>query len=294
MKAYVLGHPVEHSLSPVLHRAAYRVLKKQIEYSRWDTQESDLADRMSYAQGGKIVCGYSVTMPLKLQASQTVERLTDFAKTLGVVNTVYWRDGISWGHNTDVSGIVNALTNAGCRSVGTASTAVLGGGGTATSAIVALFWMGARSISLYVRNPHRTESVRAVAHALGISLSLKKLHDFAGAAAEHDAIISTLPPAGADQLVSSLGQATSGILLDVSYDPWPSAIATKWEVLGGRVVSGLEMLVYQAIDQVKLFTFSPLTEHLEHELEVLSAMCAVVGLPDRTDLPVQVYELPTN
>lgn len=117
-KAFVLGHPITHSKSPLLHRAAYQVMGLDIRYERLDTRENQLAEvfaRYTPQQGTR---GFSVTMPLKSAVKGYLDYLTPFAQAVGVVNTVYWQQGpdgkfVSYGDNTDVSGIVNALRQAG-------------------------------------------------------------------------------------------------------------------------------------------------------------------------------------
>ncbi|MFW0179800.1 shikimate dehydrogenase [Rothia sp. CCM 9418] len=293
-KAFVLGDPIEHSLSPSLHQVAYEHLGYEIDYFRWRTSIEELPERFLPALTENVV-GYSVTMPLKNAVVESLHELTDFAKILGVVNTVYWHgEGSSRqsiGHNTDVSGIVNALDYAGVRESTNSPRAILGGGGTATSALMALAFLGSIDVDLYVRSVQRASTVLRLAQKLGIRLNVCHFEDFASRHPMYEAVISTLPAGVADQFAPALKSSLSGVLLDVSYNPWPSTIASYWEKAGGVIVSGLDMLMYQAIDQVKLFTGHSLEDTLPEQLEMMNAMCAAIGLLPRKQLPVNVYSI---
>jgi shikimate dehydrogenase len=177
-----------------------------------------------------------------------------------------------------VAGIVNAVRHAGAGTP--AAPVILGGGGTAAAAVAALKELGAGSATVFVRDPSRTADVQAAAEALRFTLEVRPMTEAAGPTAAADVVISTLPPRAADALASdiaALKTSTPGVLLDVAYDPWPSLIANVWQTGGGAVVPGLEMLMYQAVEQVRLF--SRLDE--EVNASVIDVMCDAVGLPRR-------------
>lgn len=293
-KAFVLGHPIKHSKSPLLHRAAYRVLERSIKYERLDTVQAELSEIFKRFGPHDGTCGFSVTMPLKSAVIPYLDELSSFAQAVGVVNTVYWRYEHncwrSYGHNTDVSGIVNALGQAGL-SQAPLQAAVLGGGGTATAALAALRFMGCRQVDLLVRNSHRAQVAYEAANRLGIHLIVKSLADSWSHLCDYPLVISTLPAGAADAVVDIGSRSPhKGYLLDVSYDPWPSHLATIWQQSGGKVTSGLEMLMYQAVDQVKLFTGGSVSEELPKEDQVLAAMRKAVGLPATSYRPQQVCD----
>ncbi|MGH1978898.1 shikimate dehydrogenase [Rothia sp. L_38] len=295
-KAFVLGHPIKHSKSPLLHRAAYRALGVDMDYERLDTREDQLADVFALHTPEHGTRGFSVTMPLKSAVKEHLDYLTPFAQAVGVVNTVYWRHDVdgrlaSWGDNTDVSGIVNALRQAGL--VGNPQrAAIIGGGGTATAALAALSAMGAEGVRVFVRDASRAQGVADAATRLGLNLDFSPIDSFARSYAEFDVTICTLPAGAADQLLATANRGRSaGYLLDVSYDPWPSVLAGEWESRGGTVTSGLEMLMYQAVDQVKLFTGHDRSHPLPRQKEVLAAMRQAVGLPITGFEPESVNEL---
>lgn len=316
--AYVLGHPIDHSLSPNLHRAAYKYLGESLSYDRRDTTTDGLAAIFAEAKTGQCLRGLSVTMPLKTAVIQYCDSVSDLAELTGAVNTVYWQehsgqDTVSTklsrvhGHNTDVGGIVNALLHGGliiqgdsafCKAIpksgdssgGTVQkVAIIGAGATAISALVALHYLGYRSVDVYARSLHKLATLHAVADRLDMSVQEYHLVDFPAATEHYSAVISTLPAHAADDWADFLTALAHGaVLLDVAYNPWPSALATAWQERGGAVVSGLEMLLYQALDQVRIFSRYSNTERLPDELGVLNAMCQAIHLPPRDCLPVIV------
>ena len=309
-RAYVLGHPIAHSLSPALHRAAYAYLgEANLEYDRRDTLPDDLPAIMRGVRHPKgtedapYIAGLSVTMPLKTAVIQYCDELSETARVTGAVNTVYPRGERVLGDNTDVIGIVNALLHAGLKpNHERDEPAVIGGGATAISALTALHKLGYRRASVYARSLHKLGDLQAVAERLGVQLSTVALAEFPveQKARRHNPVISTLPARAADDWASQLSGLKGAsnpagasathqpVLLDVAYNPWPSVLASAWEASGGAVVSGLEMLLYQAVEQVLLFTDCTLQP--AELLGLINAMCEAVGLPSREHLPAPLAE----
>jgi shikimate dehydrogenase len=282
LRAAVLGHPISHSKSPALHLAAYAQLGIGISYTAIDVTEQLLPSLMRQIRDQPGWRGLSVTMPLKTAMLDQVDEVRGVARTLGVVNTVSFEDhngsARTVGSNTDVAGIVNALRHAGTGA--SPSAVILGGGGTAASAVAALKELGTGSVQVYVRDPARTADVRAAAESLAVDLEVRPLTEAARPTATADVVISTLPPRAADGLaaeIAALKTPSPGVLMDVAYDPWPSLIASVWQAGGGNVVPGLEMLLYQAVEQVRLFT----RRGDDVNAAVIDVMCASVGLPRR-------------
>lgn len=303
-RAYVLGHPIAHSLSPALHRAAYAYLgEANLEYDRRDTLPEDLPEIMrgvrnpAGTEEAPYIAGLSVTMPLKTAVIQYCDELSETARVTGAVNTVYPRGEKVLGDNTDVIGIVNALLHAGLKpNPERDEPAVIGGGATAISALTALHQLGYSRVSVYARSLHKLGSVQEAADRLGVQLEQVSLAELPQNLAErgHHPVISTLPAHAADEWASQLSGLKGAsathrpVLLDVAYNPWPSVLASAWEANGGTVVSGLEMLLYQAVEQVLLFTDCTLQP--AELLGLINAMCAAVGLPSREHLPAPLAE----
>lgn len=298
-RAAVLGSPIGHSLSPALHGAAYAHLGLAIDYTRREVDVDGLDAFVGSADAaGPPWLGWSVTMPLKAAMVAHMDAVSDRVRTLGVLNTVVHRDGRRRGENTDVDGIVAALEEAhpdGFDEAG--GFAIVGAGATAAATLAAAAELGFAEVRCHARSPERAESLRPVAEALGLRLRTLPLADLVAdlsGRGEHPtpaAVVSTLPPGAADGLAEQVagapgepGAPVTGVpLLDVAYDPWPSALATAWESRGGVVVSGLAMLLHQAVAQVDLFTAATRRPAAEEPPESRAAMVAAmrdaVGLP---------------
>lgn len=279
-RAAVLGHPISHSKSPALHAAAYAKLGVDIEYSAIDVTVDRLPAFMETLRGDDAWCGLSVTMPLKSAMVREVDEIRGAGAHLGVINTVVFEhDGDvvrRVGYNTDVAGIVEAVRHAGVALAPHA--AILGGGGTSAAAVAAVHDLGARHVDVFVRDAGRAGDAQAAAAAVGISLSVRPLTEAATAVAGTDLVISTFPPRAADGLAEELAALPgtgAGVLLDVAYDPWPSRLAEVWKGHGGAVVPGLEMLLYQAAEQIRHFS------GCDVDAAVIDVMCDSVGLPRR-------------
>ncbi|MET3369544.1 UNVERIFIED_CONTAM: shikimate dehydrogenase [Jeotgalibacillus campisalis] len=279
-RAAVLGHPISHSKSPALHSAAYTKLGVDIEYSAIDVTVELLPSFMDSIRGDDVWCGLSVTMPLKSAMVKEVDEVRGAGAHLGVINTVVFEHDAGQvrrvGYNTDVAGIVEAVRYAGV--VATPHAAILGGGGTSAAAVAAVQELGARHVDVFVRDAGRAGDAQAAAAAVGICLAIRPLTEAATAVAGTDLVISTLPPRAADSLaeeLAALPATGAGVLLDVAYDPWPSRLAEVWHGHGGAVVPGLEMLMYQAAEQIRRFS------GCDVDAAVIDVMCDSVGLPRR-------------
>ncbi|MCC3271369.1 shikimate dehydrogenase [Arthrobacter zhangbolii] len=284
LRAAVLGHPISHSKSPLLHQAAYDHLGYPCDYAAIDLTAAEAPAFAASLHDGGGWAGLSVTMPLKAVMVGEMDRLDRRVQALGVLNTVtFSRAGsgtVLTGHNTDVDGIVRALRHAGVRERPRA--VVLGAGGTACAAVAALAELGAAGVEVCARRfpdpAPGTAGVHAAGERTGIRVQSRHWEDAAQACSKADVVISTLPPRAADGLAGELARVVpGGVLLDVAYDPWPSRIAAAWSGAGGTVVAGVEMLLYQAVEQVRLFT----GDAFHDEAGVTNAMCDAVGIPRR-------------
>src|SRR5690625_172667 len=259
LHAAVLGSPIAHSKSPVMHRAAYQHLGLAIAYDRIEVTEDQADEFMgSLAQrygSTRKLAGFSVTMPLKRVLVPHMAHLSSRVEGLGTLHTIVFdADGNAHGYNTDVDGIRLALKGAGWQPSDGGSMAILGAGGTATAAVAAAADMGLDSVELYVRNPQRAEDTKTIATRFGLIVTVKTLDHFAAEANTHQAVVATLPAHAADGLAAQLPSTHLPPLLDVIYDPWPTTLASAWQQAGGAIASGLEMLLYQGVEQAKLFS----------------------------------------
>jgi shikimate-5-dehydrogenase len=247
--AAVLGKPVGHSLSPVLHRAAYRALGLTgWNYTAIECDEPGLAGLL--ADSGADVVGYSCTMPLKRQVLRVAGSASPAALAIGAGNTLL-RGTAGWhADNTDWIGIRDALTARGIPVQG--AVTVLGAGGTAQAALAAL--TGADRVTVLVREPSRAGELLAAAQRLERPVTVASLSERRHWLAA-DLIIATLPSGAADRF-TGLPFSRDQALLDAVYHPWPTPLATALAASGAPVVSGAAMLLYQAARQVELMTGS--------------------------------------
>jgi shikimate dehydrogenase len=252
----VLGSPIAHSLSPALHGAAYAALG--LTGWRYDLVECDEAGLPGFVDSlGPEWVGLSLTMPLKRAVLAMADDVSPLATAVGAANTLLLGDEPGRGgrrvENTDVAGLVETLREAGVQRIEHA--VILGAGGTAQGALAALRDLGERSPRVLVRDVARTGDLRAAAERLGVdpvvSGGLLEVP-----LPEADVVISTLPSGAADR-VSPSGWKAGTVVVDVVYEPWPTPFAAAAAAAGCRVVSGLAVLLHQAVSQVELMTGQP-------------------------------------
>ena len=259
-RAAVLGSPVAHSRSPQLHLAAYRALGlDDWTYERIECTADQLPTLVSGF--GPEWVGVSVTMPGKFAALEFADERTQRAQLVGSANTLV-RTATGWrADNTDIDGVTGALAHLhdprdpsplrGGRAI------VLGSGGTAPAAVVALAGLGAAEITVVARNPEKAARLVALEPALGTRIRALDFDDPALAQTVADAkvLVSTIPADVAAAHASTFARVP--VLLDAIYDPWPTPLAQAVTDAGGVVISGLQMLLNQAFSQVEQFTGRP-------------------------------------
>jgi shikimate dehydrogenase len=245
----VLGRPIAHSLSPVLHRAAYAALRLDWTYEAVDCGVAELPDVLAARREW---AGFSATMPLKHALLDVASEVRPVAAAVGAANTLLPRPDGWVADNTDVAGIVAALAEHG---VAPESVTVLGAGGTAQAVLAALREFSVAQCTALVRDPSRTGALLATGERVGVRVSIGEL-DVASPALSADLVVSGLPPGAADPLAVRAWTAEQA-LLDVVYVPWPTRLATAASGAGATVVSGASMLLHQAAAQVELMTGRP-------------------------------------
>ncbi|MFH8790167.1 shikimate dehydrogenase [Streptomyces roseoverticillatus] len=252
-RAAVLGSPIAHSLSPVLHRAAYAELGLgEWTYDRFEVDEAALPAFLDKLDGSW--AGLSLTMPLKRAVIPLLDEVSATAAAVEAVNTVVFaEDGRRLGDNTDIPGIAAALRERGVTEA--ASAAVLGAGATASSALAALAGICTGEVTVYVRSEARAAEMREWGERLGVAV---RTEDWARAAEGLTApLVVATTPAGATDALAEAVPDRPGALFDVLYEPWPTPLAAAWDTRGGTVLGGLDLLVHQAVLQVEQMTGRP-------------------------------------
>lgn len=275
----VLGSPIAHSKSPAIHRAAYAYLGLEWSYGAIEVSGDGLA---SFVKGlDDSWRGLSLTMPLKRDVLPLLTTRHSLVDRVGAANTVLF-DGRGasravHGFNTDVRGSVEAIRSGGLDRL--ASAVILGSGATASSVLVALAELGAQHVVVRARTPDNAAGLVALGRQEGVEVTVRPWGSLLGA--EHDeadaqVVVSTVPGGAADLEVAA-GLAERAVLFDVAYEPWPTAMAETWAARGGTVVPGLELLLQQAIGQIRVFVAGSPDHALPSELGLLEVMRAAAG-----------------
>ncbi len=297
MKAAVLGSPIAHSLSPALHRAAYRALG----LTDWSYQaiECDQAALPRLLAGcGPDWAGLSLTMPLKRAVLPLLDRTDPVAAGVGAANTVVFGDGGRHGYNTDVPGMIAALAGTGLAGTALAgdhrSALILGAGATACSALAAARGLGLREVTVAARDHARAAALRAAAGRLGMTVHLIGYDLLTG---RPDLVISTVPAGAADGVAERIahGALRPRLLLDVVYQPWPTRLAVAASAAGAAVAGGFDLLLHQAAGQVELMTGqpAPLAAMRAAGLAALAAReqgAGNAGIPDHEQLLLVLFD----
>lgn len=249
-KAGVLGSPIAHSRSPQLHLAAYRALGlHDWTYERIECGAAELP--VVVGGFGPEWVGVSVTMPGKFAALRFADERTARADLVGSANTLVRRPHGWRADNTDIDGVAGALGAAAGHAL------VLGSGGTAPAAVVGLAELGVTDITVVARNSDKAARLVDLGTRVGVATRFCAFDSggLADAVAAAEVLVSTIPAEVAAGYAGTL--AAIPVLLDAIYDPWPTPLAAAVGSAGGRVISGLQMLLHQAFAQVEQFTGLP-------------------------------------
>lgn len=217
-------------------------------YDRIECSADELASLVS-ALGPEWV-GLSVTMPGKFAALEFADERTPRATLVGSANTLV-RTATGWrADNTDIDGVAGAL---GHRSR-LRRAIVIGSGGTAPAAVVALAGLGVTSITVAARSRAKAARLIDLGAATGVETEFRPLGDpdLIAAVADADVVVSTIPADAAAAYADVF--AGVPVLLDAIYDPWPTPLARAVTAAGGEAISGAQMLLHQAFSQVEQFT----------------------------------------
>ena len=254
IKGAVLGYPIEHSLSPLLHKSAYELLGITGEYSAIEIRSGELEEFIK-SQGARYDY-LSLTMPLKEEALalQIPMQIDQLGSRIQSLNTLVNRNGQWSATSTDGSGFIKALANAGYDHF--KHVLILGAGGTARAVAGALDDI-TDSIDVMRRSVRRSPAIASCFTRIECNfLDWDDSIDLSS----YDLVVNTTPSGAADLVAENISSKLSGVLFDVLYKPWPTLLARRWSDFGGNTISGLELLLYQGIDQINLV--SPMGEKL--------------------------------
>lgn len=273
----VLGSPISHSKSPIIHAAAYSVLGKDFDYVKIQVEKNHLMQFVETLDESWL--GLSVTAPLKAEALRLSKYSDETSKITGASNTLLRVDGGWAAFNTDVFGLQKSITESGLAAIDSAS--VIGSGATALSAVLAI----ARNFpNAELRLAGRNKTALAELKNFAFKVGLKRVTTTGvrKALTKSDLVISSLPANALDADINSLRKSRlcspHGVFFDVAYEPWPSAGAQLWNDRGLKSISGIEMLLWQAIAQVRIFCEGDPEREVFNEAAVMLAMRHSIGL----------------
>jgi len=258
IRAAVLGSPISHSLSPVIHSAAYKFLDIEAQYSHFDVTSELLPEFLS-TKLSENWRGFSLTMPLKETVLGLLASVDAAASRIASANTVLNVHGKWHGSSTDLTGFIRLFEKYGFERV-----AIIGGGGTARAAAGALADK-VSGIQAYLRSPNRIDALQRAAGKTVVTARSFDLN-LGSQLTGYDLIISTAP-AGAVTLDHLVELSPQGILCEALYHPWPTPLASRWLEASLPLIDGIDLLVEEALDQIALFTerdfsFDQLRPHL--------------------------------
>jgi shikimate dehydrogenase len=252
IRGAVLGTPITHSLSPLLHSSAFRFLGIEGDYRREEVTEDQLA---SFFTKESMNFDYlSLTMPLKEIALNLPVTIDPISQRIQSANTLYRRDNQWHLTSTDGSGFIAALSNLGYRRF--ENVLILGAGGTARAVVGALDGFADR-ISILGRTSTRREALQSsVRDSEFAYIRWNDSPHFS----QYDLVVNTTPAGASDMLADSLAVGEAKLYFDVIYKPWPTVLGARWSDCGGAVINGLELLLYQGIHQLSLALHQELDE----------------------------------
>ena len=242
INAAVLGSPITHSLSPLLHSLAYEHLGLKARYEAIEVKAGDLAKFLAGTDKNAL----SLTMPLKEEALKVADIVSDVAGKISCGNTLSLNKGVWSLTSTDVSGFDHAFQMHGLEEV--ESALIIGAGATARAAIASVSTI-TTSVAVVSRNPERQVDINK-ACSMSVSYLPWEPTDVLNDA---DLVINTTPGQAADFFVSGIDKPR-GTLFEVVYHPWPTALSKAWSESKVQVIDGLDLLIHQAIAQIEIFS----------------------------------------
>ena len=250
----IIGDPIDHSLSPAIHNAAFSSLGLNCSYISFRVQEGQLKNSLDSLRAINIG-GFNVTMPHKVRVLEYVDQYDKTVELVGAANTVKNEDGKFCAYNTDVLGFIKPLHQRGIDFNGFEVT-ILGAGGAARAVAVALAGeRGIANINIFNRNIDRSKELANMLKKLGLKASIVSSDNIQNIASKSNLIINTTPLGmkGEHSLIKSSNIRNDAIVYDIVYKPINTNLLENARTAGAKVVYGYEMLLEQAIASFKIW-----------------------------------------
>lgn len=255
MRVGLIGWPVEHSVSPAMHNAAFAALGLPWRYTLIPVAPDRLEQELAELKAGGFR-GVNVTVPHKQSVMPYLDETSEAARAIGAVNTIILRDGRLIGHNTDADGFWRALREAGYEPAGK-SALVLGAGGAARAVVYALARGGSR-VSVWNRTAGRARGLALDLQKVGLTLSVvARLSDLE--LADVDLLVNATsigmwPHEDASPWPATLPIGAHWTVFDLIYNPMETRLLAQAAAAGARTIGGLAMLVHQGALAFELWT----------------------------------------
>lgn len=250
----IIGDPINHSLSPAIHNAAFNTLGLDCSYIALRVQEGQLKNSIDSLRAIKIG-GFNVTMPHKVKVLNYVDRCDKTVQLVGAANTVNNEEGKFCAYNTDVAGFIRPLRERKISFNGI-EVLILGAGGAARAVVVALSGeRGIANINIFNRNTDRSTNLSKLVKELGLKANIVSNDDIQKIASKSELIINTTPlgMSNEESLIKSASISKDSIVYDIVYKPINTKLIVNAKTAGAQVVYGYEMLLEQATASFKIW-----------------------------------------
>ncbi|MCW4048137.1 MAG: shikimate dehydrogenase [Candidatus Bathyarchaeota archaeon] len=254
---YILGYPIEHTMSPEMHNAAFNALGLDMEYRLASVKPEDLGAYVENELRKNNVLGCSVTIPHKVEVMKYIDEIDETAAEIGAVNTIVNRDGVLKGYNTDATGGIQALEEE-YGDLKEANVLLLGAGGAARALAYVL---GQKAKTVTILNRSENKAVSLATHLKSKSKaeinhgSLSELENYVK---DVDIILNTTPLGMSPKIdgtpIPNRLLHQDLMVYDIVYNPIQTRLLREAEAVGARTLSGVRMLVYQGVVAFRLWT----------------------------------------
>lgn len=249
----VIGDPIDHSLSPTIHNAAYRQLGLECTYIAYRIPKGQLDVEIDSLKKIKI-SGFNVTIPHKINVMEYLDELDENCKTIGACNTVINDDGNLKGYNTDMDGFLEPIKNRNI-SIHDSNILLFGAGGAARAIIAGLAKEKARHVTIVNRTTEHGLQLKEFSGSIGLNSEVKTIEEMNEFHADYDLIINSsslgLKNESSPIPIKIINQET--VVYDIVYKPVNTELIKESKKKNAEIIYGYEMLLGQAIRSFEIW-----------------------------------------
>ena len=243
----VIGDPIDHSLSPNIHSAAFRELGLDCSYIAYRIPKGELEEGIEGLKKIKID-GFNITIPHKVEMMKYLDKIDESCSIIGAVNTVVNKDGILKGYNTDMDGFLEPFKKRETN-IENAKILLLGAGGAARAIVAGFAKEKANSITIANRTIDKAVSLSEFAKKIGLNAKAIRIQDVWDSAKNYDIIVNATSVGLKNEPspISLDGIRKKTIVYDIVYMPMNTDFIKKGKENGAVIIFGYEMLLGQAV-----------------------------------------------